>query len=75
MSLHELLNAAIQLPANERGQLVHELLRSFDDSEDTDVDASWVAEIETRAERALQGETRGKPLDELIDTLEAKLKR
>lgn len=75
MSLHELLSAAIRLPASERGQLVHELLRSLEETEDAGVDEAWATELEARAERVIQGEARGRPLDEVVGTLEAKLKR
>ncbi len=75
MSLHELLSAAIRLPASERGQLVHELLRSLEEPEDVGVDEAWAVELEARAERVSKGESQGRPLGEVVGTLEAKLKR
>ena len=49
MSPDKLLDAALALPAKERAKLAHDLLRSLDESEDSDAGALWIAEIERRA--------------------------
>ncbi len=49
MSVDELLNAALTLPAKERAKLVHDLLRSLDGPADAAAEAAWAAEIERRA--------------------------
>ena len=75
MSLSELLNAAIRLPANERGRLVHELLQTFEETEDTGVDEAWAAELELRATRVLGGGAPERSLNAVCDELQAKLTR
>ena len=44
----QLLNEALELPAEARAALADSLLDSLDTAEDTDVDQAWRVEIERR---------------------------
>jgi hypothetical protein len=75
MAARDLLDEALKLPIEERGRIVHELIRSLDDDEAEDpaeVERAWAVELEQRAMRALRGETVGRDLHTVCDELEAK---
>jgi putative addiction module component (TIGR02574 family) len=75
MAVRDLLDEALRLPPSERGRLVHDLIKSLEDSEHEDpvaVDQAWAEELDRRATRALSGETNGRSLDAVCDELEAK---
>lgn len=56
--LTTLLQDALQLPADERADLVTQLLASLEPPTPDDLDdAQWIAEIEARARRAIAGES------------------
>ena len=50
-----IVKAAIQLPENERVQVVEELLASLEPGNDEGVDAAWAAEIERRSRQIKEG--------------------
>ncbi len=78
MAPRDLLDEALRLPPTERGRLVHDLIRSLEDSAPEDplaVEQAWASELEQRAARALSGETSGKSLDAACDELDAKHRR
>ncbi len=58
----ELLREALALPAQERAEVVVQLLASFDDATEPNeaVEAEWAAEIERRADRVLAGKSDGR---------------
>lgn len=64
-----LLSIALQLPVDERAELVAELLASLDGEPDADVDAAWAKEIERRARRVLEQGSRGRTWDEVREEL------
>jgi len=49
MNAKKLLEVALSLSAEERADLAHSLLGSLDGPPQTDVEATWIAEIEKRA--------------------------
>lgn len=75
----QLLAEALRLPIDERADVAAELLRSLDDSERAlpldEVERRWAAEITRRAERAVRGASAGRDADEVLATVEAKLRR
>ena len=53
----DLLAQALQLTADERVRLAHDLLHSVDDQEDVgEFSAEWIEEIQYRVRRILAGE-------------------
>jgi putative addiction module component (TIGR02574 family) len=50
------LSEALKLPLEERAQLIAQLLASLDGEPDSDVEAAWAAELESRARKVLAGE-------------------
>lgn len=51
----DIVKAAIQLPENERVQVVEQLLASLEPESDEDVDSAWAAEIERRSRQIKEG--------------------
>lgn len=51
----DIVEAAVQLPEEERVQVVEELLASLEPEADSDVDAAWAAEIQRRSDEIKQG--------------------
>jgi putative addiction module component (TIGR02574 family) len=51
----DIVEAAIQLPENERVQVVEQLMVSLEPESDEDVDSAWVAEIERRSRQIKEG--------------------
>jgi hypothetical protein len=52
MSSDDLLPAALALSTKERAKLAREILQSLHQSDDADVDAVWVEEIDRRPKRS-----------------------
>lgn len=55
MSSDEILPAALALPTKERAKLARDLLESLHQSDDPDIDAAWLHEIERRANEVENG--------------------
>jgi putative addiction module component (TIGR02574 family) len=70
-----LLLGALELPLDQRAELVAELLASMDGEADSDVDAAWGAEIERRARQVLNGETETVPWETVRAEALAKINR
>jgi len=51
----DILRQSLPLPATERARIAHELLRSLDESDDSDAADLWLAEIEKRADAVENG--------------------
>jgi putative addiction module component (TIGR02574 family) len=51
----DIVKAAVQLPENERVQVVEHLLASLEPESDEDVDSAWAAEIERRSRQIKEG--------------------
>jgi hypothetical protein len=81
MSEHarDILADALGLPVDERADLAAELLRSLDDAEKTlspeEIQQRWADEITCRANRAVRGESVGRDANEVLASLESKLRR
>ena len=73
----ELLREALTLPPAERAGVAAESLASLDDTETdiTDIEAEWAAEIEKRARRVLAGESQGIPWEDVRQRADAELHR
>lgn len=67
------------MPIEDRADVAAELLRSLDDAESTlsqdEIQRRWVEEITRRANRALRGESVGRDADEVLASIESKLRR
>ncbi|MBA3393118.1 MAG: addiction module protein [Deltaproteobacteria bacterium] len=75
----QVLEDALRLPINERADVAAELLRSLDEAESAlspeEVARRWTEEITKRAERAIRGESVGRDADEVLSSIESKLRR
>jgi len=74
-TLKEILDQALELPAQDRAQLAAELLASLEPPGDLDHEAAWAAEIERRARRVLAGESSSTPWEEARIRLRSLLDR
>jgi len=70
-----LLDTALTLPPKERAWLASELIASLDESNDSDVETAWAAEIERRIAEVESGEAETKSWDEVRAQIRAKLSR
>ena len=74
----EVLREALAWSADERAELVAELLASLDEAaaeDPAEVEAAWAAEIEKRARRVMSGESAGIPWEDVRRRAEAELRR
>jgi hypothetical protein len=75
----DILKEALRLPVDERADVAAELLRSLDEAESTlsqdEIQRRWTEEITRRANRALRGESVGRDADEVLASIESKLRR
>lgn len=62
------------LPEADRAELARFLIDSLDDSEDSDVEAAWDAELRRRVEQIEQGKTRLRPAQEVLAEIRDKFK-
>jgi hypothetical protein len=52
---NDLFSGALSLPVRDRARLAHELLRSLDESDESDAAGAWLEEIERRAREVRDG--------------------
>ena len=71
-TLRELEAEALQLPVEDRGQLVARLLESLEPS-DAEIQQLWIREAERRADELRSGQGRSEPLEEVLTRIRAKL--
>lgn len=75
----QILEEALRLTLDERADVAAELLRSLDDAESTlsqdEVQSRWAEEITRRANRALRGESVGRDANEVLSSIESKLRK
>ena len=69
----ELREVVLALPAEERMDLLQELLLSLEEPPSEEVDAAWVAEIERRIEGVRNGSAEGRPWTEVRSDLMRRL--
>ena len=74
MTVRDLANRALQLPARQRARLAKRLLRSLDDSGEPDVLDAWVQEAERRYRAYKQGKTSGRPAVEALRDIRRQLR-
>lgn len=74
----QILEEALRLPVDERADVAAELLRSLDADEGMlsreEIDQRWAAELRRRAERAIRGESLGRDANEVLSSIESKLR-
>jgi putative addiction module component (TIGR02574 family) len=63
-SAAQLLQEALRLPENERGELAAKLIESLDPAAEDDVEAAWSAEIEERIRELQTGQVQAIPWPE-----------
>jgi putative addiction module component (TIGR02574 family) len=61
-----------RLPARERAELAHFLIRSLDEEEDVDAEAAWDAELARRADEIKSGKAMGEPAAKVFAELREK---
>lgn len=75
----QVLDEALRLPIDERADVAAELLRSLDEAETAlpadEVERRWAEEITRRAERARRGESVGRDANEVLASVESKLRQ
>jgi hypothetical protein len=75
----QVLEEALRLPVDERADVAAELLRSLDEAENAlsteEVERRWAEEITRRAERAARGESVGRDANDVLNSLESKLRQ
>jgi hypothetical protein len=75
----DILKEALRLPIDDRADVAAELLRSLDEVDSTlsqdEIQRRWAEEITRRANRALRGESVGRDADEVLASIESKLRR
>jgi hypothetical protein len=73
------LEEALRLPVDERADVAAELLRSLEDAESElspeEIERRWAAEVTRRAERAIQGESIGHDANDVLSSIESKLRQ
>ncbi|MGQ0466863.1 MAG: addiction module protein [Sporichthyaceae bacterium] len=75
---HDLFRTALALPADDRAELAAVLLDSLDDEGadgEHEFSEAWLAEIEVRARRVIDGESEGTPWEEVRERVREQLAR
>jgi len=67
----ELMEQALGLPESERADLAHHLLLSLE--EEQGVEKAWEQEIARRVERVNNGTAKGRPAEDVLRDLRARL--
>ena len=70
----DLLERALQLPADERLALANELLDSVEGPEDPEWTAAWAAELDRRAKELDNGTAKAIPWDQVKADIQARLR-
>ncbi len=63
---------ALELPADERGEVARELIESLHEEAAPEVQSAWAELISRRAREVLDGTAPTRDLDEALDELEAR---
>jgi putative addiction module component (TIGR02574 family) len=69
-SAAEVLEAALELPEDQRATVAEKLLASLDGEVDADAESEWAAEIERRLERMEAGQAKSVSMDESLMRLQ-----
>jgi len=74
-ALKHALDLALELPADERAALVHDLLASLDGPADADTAEAWDAEIARRSTNSSPDRRRPSVADESLRRIDERLRR
>jgi len=69
----ELTEQALGLPESERAKLAHRLLLSLEEVAEEGVEEAWEEEIARRVERIKNGTAKGRPAEDVLRDLRARL--
>ena len=72
MTCEELLDRALQLPADEREKIARTLYESLADEEDDEDQAAWAEEIKQRVEEIRNGTVETIPAEEVFAEMRAR---
>ncbi len=72
--LETLATDALALPLAQRASLAHKLIESLDEEVDERAEAEWLAVIDRRLREMDAGEGKGRPIEEVIRELRAKVR-
>ena len=70
----QILPKLLKLPISERAELATQLIRSLDESEDSDAGAAWARELERRAEAVMSRRVKTESWTKVRKRLEAKIR-
>lgn len=71
----ELEKELMELPAEERARLAHELIVSLDGPADEGVEEAWLEEVTRRDKEVTEGTVKGIPVEEAMKRLRDTFKR
>jgi len=74
-ALKHALDLALELPAEERAALAHDLLASLDGPPDADAAEAWEAEIGRRLEELQSGQVQTATAEEVLRRIDERLRR
>jgi putative addiction module component (TIGR02574 family) len=69
------ISEALALPLPERAKVVHRLLESLESVADDQLDATWLAELESRADQVEKGAVTPIPWDAARDSITSELNK
>jgi len=72
--IETLATEALALPLTQRASLVHKLIESLDEAVDEQAEAEWLAVIDRRLREMDQGQGIGRPIEDVIRELRAKVR-
>lgn len=74
-ALKHALDLALELPADERAALAHDLLASLDGPPDADAAKAWEAEIAQRLDELESGQAQTLSAEEALRRIDERLRR
>jgi putative addiction module component (TIGR02574 family) len=73
-SIETLATDALALPLPQRASLAHKLIESLDAEVDEHAEAEWLAVIDRRLHEMDQGQSKGRPIEDVVRELRAKVR-
>lgn len=67
-STNDLKQQILALPANQRAELIRDLIDSLDAVDDGDVDSQWIEEAERRYKEYRDGKLKARPAEEALQS-------
>jgi putative addiction module component (TIGR02574 family) len=71
--IEQLTEQALELSESERAGLAHRLLLSLDEPKEEGVEEAWEAEIARRVEQVKNGTAKGRPAEDVLRDIRARL--